>query len=76
MSIDKKRRLLHSGLIVGAIGGAAAAFFLAPQKGLDTKKWLVKNANNLTQKSIVKTQEALVNFEIALEESIAKNQRF
>ena len=38
MSKNKTRNLMSLGLIVGTIAGAAGAFFLAPQKGTDTKK--------------------------------------
>lgn len=68
MMTNKKRRgLLSSGLILGAIIGAVAAFFLAPEKGSDTKKRLARGINNVTQKSISKAQDALIDLEVTLE---------
>lgn len=65
-----KRRILSSlGLTVGLLSGAVAAYFLAPRKGKDTQKKLVKKANNLSQKSIQKLEEGLSHFELALEDT-------
>lgn len=55
------------GLVIGTIAGATGAFFLAPKKGTETKKELAKKLNHLTQKSILKTQEALIKFEGVME---------
>ena len=62
------------GLIVGTIAGAAGAFFLAPQKGTDTKKDLAYRLNDLTQKSILKTQEGLLKFEEAMEKNMSNDE--
>lgn len=69
MQSKKKRFLTNFGLIVGILSGATAAYFLAPKKGTDTQKMLVKNANKLTQKSIAKVQEGLIRFEVALQDT-------
>lgn len=67
---SKKKRLLSSfGLSVGIISGAVAAYFLAPKKGTDTQQMLIKNANKITQKSIAKVQEVLIQFEVALQDT-------
>lgn len=73
MKSRKKRFLANFGLTVGIISGAVAAYFLAPKKGVDTQKILVKNANKITQKSISKVQEGLIQFEVALQETNREN---
>ena len=67
MNTRKQRNLLSLGLVVGAIGGAVAAYFYAPQKGDKTKAMLAKHANNFAQTSILRTQKALINIEQILE---------
>lgn len=67
MTTDKRRNLISLGLVIGTIAGAAAAYFLAPRKGTDTQKNLARKANEVTQRSIIKTQDALIDFEVALE---------
>lgn len=62
------------GLIIGTIAGAAGAFFLAPKKGIDTKKELARKMNHLTQKSILKTQEGLLKFEETMETNLNNDQ--
>ena len=74
MNKDRTRNLISLGLVVGTVVGAAGAFFLAPQKGTDTKKNLAKKLNHLTQKSILKTQEALITFETAMESSMENDE--
>lgn len=69
MQSKKKRFLTNLGLTVGILSGAVAAYFLAPKKGIDTQKMLVKNANKITQKSITKVQEGLIQFEVALQDT-------
>ncbi len=69
MQSKKKRFLANFGLTVGILSGAIAAYFLAPKKGTDTQKMLVKNANKITQKSIAKVQEGLIQFEVALQDT-------
>lgn len=69
MQSKKKRFLTNFGLIVGILSGAVAAYFLAPKKGTDTQKALVKKANKLTQKSITKVQDGLIQFEVALQDT-------
>ena len=73
MQSKKKRFLMNFGLIIGILSGATAAYFLAPKKGTDTQKMLVKNANKLTQKSISKVQEGLIQFEVALQDTDRKD---
>ena len=73
MHSKKKRFLTNFGLILGILSGATAAYFLAPKKGTDTQKLLVKNANKLTQKSIAKAQEGLIQFEVALQDTNREN---
>lgn len=70
MDTNKTRNLISLGLVIGTIAGAAGAFFLAPKKGTETKKQLARKMNHLTQKSILKTQEALIKFEGAVESSM------
>lgn len=67
MDRNKTRNLMSLGLVIGTIAGATGAFFLAPKKGTETKKELAKKLNHLTQKSILKTQEALIKFEGVME---------
>ncbi len=62
----KTKNLTSLGLTVGVLSGAVAAYFLAPQKGTDTQKMLVRKANNIAQKSIYKVQDALIRFEVTL----------
>lgn len=73
MNSKKNGFLIRLGLTVGIVSGAVAAYFLAPKKGTDTQKLLVKNANKLTQKSISKIQEGLIQFEVALQEIDREN---
>ena len=73
MQSKKKRYLTNFGLIVGILSGAVAAYFLAPKKGKDTQKVLVKSANRITQKSIAKVQEGLIQFEVALQDTDRKD---
>lgn len=68
MKSRKNRFLANFGLTVGIISGGVAAYFLAPKKGTDTQKMIVKNANKIAQKSISKVQEGLIQFEVALQE--------
>jgi len=63
------------GLIIGTIAGAAGAFFLAPQKGTDTKKDIANKMNHLAQKSILKTQEGLLKFEKTMETKMNDDDR-
>lgn len=75
MSSSKQRAIISLGLIVGTIGGAAAAYFLAPRKGDETKKIVAKKANHYTQKSILHAQSKLIDFEQALEKSLYKDNK-
>lgn len=68
MNTRKQRNLLSLGLVVGAIGGAVAAYFYAPQNGDKTKEMLAKRANNFAQTSILRTQNTLINIEKRLED--------
>lgn len=74
MTTNKRRNLISLGLVVGTIAGAAAAYFLAPRKGTETQKNLARKANEVTQKSILKTQDALIDFEVALEKSLRADE--
>ena len=67
MNTNRQRNLLSLGLIVGAIGGAVAAYFYAPQNGDKTKTMIAKRVNNFTQTSILRTQSALIKIEQKLE---------
>lgn len=75
MSSSKQRSLISLGLIVGTISGAAAAYFLAPRKGDETKKIMAKKMNHYTQKSILQAQSKLIDFEQALENSLDKENK-
>lgn len=66
MQTDRERNLLSWGIVLGSIAGAAAAYFFAPRRAEDTKKILAKNVNRFTQTSILRTQNALINFEHAI----------
>lgn len=66
MQSRKTRFLTAFGLTVGMLSGAIAAYFLAPKKGKDTQKILMKQANQVTQKSIKTVQKGLLQFEGAL----------
>ena len=70
----KQRNKLSAGLIVGALSGAVAAYFLAPQTGAETKKMLAKKANSLTQTSILHVQNQLIHLERYLEEEIIRDE--
>lgn len=70
MTTDKRRNLISLGLVIGTLAGAVAAYFYAPRKGTDTKKMLARKANEVTQKSIIKTQDALIDLEVALERNL------
>lgn len=61
-----KKNILGAGFIIGTIIGAATTFFMAPKNGVETQKNLIKILNNLFQKTIVRTQNLLLNFEIFL----------
>ena len=67
MKLKKTNLLAGFGLSVGLLSGAVAAYFLAPRKGEHTQKMLVEKANRLSQKSIQKLEEGLIQFELALE---------
>lgn len=67
MYTSKQRSFLRLGLVVGVLGGAVAAYFYAPQNGDKTKAILAKRLNNVAQTSILRTQNALINFEQKLE---------
>jgi len=67
MQTNRERNLLSWGIVFGSIAGAAAAYFLAPRRGADTKKILAKNFNRFAQTSILRTQNALISFEEAME---------
>lgn len=69
MQTRRDKNLLSLGIILGTITGAVVAYFFAPQDGEKTKKDIAKNLNNFTQSSILKTQNALIQFEQALEKS-------
>jgi len=73
MNARRQRGTISFGLIVGTIGGALAAYFLAPRRGDETKKIVARKMNHYTQKSILHAQSALINFEQALEKSLEKN---
>jgi len=75
MQTDRERNLLSWGIVFGTIAGAAAAYFFAPRRGDETKKILARKLNSVTQKSISKTQEKLIDLEVALERDIDKNRR-
>jgi len=75
MQTDRERNLLSWGIVLGTIAGATAAYFFAPRRGDETKKILARKLNSVTQKSISKTQEKLIDLEIALERDINKNRR-
>lgn len=64
----RQRNLLQLGLVVGALGGAVAAYFYAPQNGDKTKAMIAKRLNNFTQTSILRTQSALIQIEQKLED--------
>lgn len=62
-----KRRLIASiGLIIGLFSGGILAYFLAPRKGEKTQRLLTKKANRLTQKSLKKVDDGLIQLEEAL----------
>ncbi len=67
MKFKKNNLLTGFGLSMGLLSGAVAAYFLAPRKGEHTQKMLVEKANRLSQKTIQKLEEGLIQFEIALE---------
>lgn len=75
MSASKQRSLISLGLIVGTIGGAAAAYFLAPKKGDETKKIVSKKLNHYTQKSILHAQSKLIDFEQAMQKSLDNDKK-
>lgn len=75
MQTNRERNLVSWGIIFGSIVGATAAYFLAPRNATDTKKILAKNLNRFTQKSILKTQTALIDFETAMEKSIEEDEK-
>lgn len=68
MKAGKKRLLASFGISIGLISGGIAAYFLAPRKGRDTQKILIKKANKITQKSINKLDETLFYLEELLNE--------
>lgn len=70
----KQINKLSAGILLGALTGAVAAYFLAPQTGAETKKMLAKKANTLTQTSILHVQNLLINVENYLEEQIIKEE--
>jgi len=74
MQTNRERNLLSWGIVFGTLAGAAAAYFLAPRKGTETKIIVAEKLNSMTQKSISKTQEKLIDLEVALERSIDKNK--
>lgn len=76
MTSNRERNLLSWGIVFGALTGAVATYFLAPQKGNDTKKMLARKLNKFSQKSIAKTQELLINLEVALEKDINKDNDY
>lgn len=67
MKINRQRNLMSLGIVVGALTGAVAAYLLAPQDGKQTKVNIAKKVNNLTQTSILKTQEKLIQLESVLD---------
>ncbi len=75
MISGRQRNLISFGLIFGTIGGALAAYFLAPKRGDETKKIVAKKANHLTQKSILQVQSKLIDFEQILEKSLANETK-
>lgn len=75
MNIDKRRNLVSLGLVIGTLAGAAVAFFYAPTNGTNTKKMLARKANDVTQKSITKTQDVLIDLEVALERSLRSDDK-
>lgn len=75
MRPGKKKATISLGLILGTIGGAVAAYFLAPKRGDETKKIVARKMNHLTQKSILHAQSKLINFEQALEKSLEKEDQ-
>ena len=68
MKAGKKRLLASFGISIGLISGGIAAYFLAPRKGRDAQKILIKKANKITQKSINKLDETLFYLEELLNE--------
>lgn len=68
MKSRKQINLLSLGIVLGAIGGAVAAYFYAPQSGEKTKAMLAKQFNHVTQKGILKIQTGLIQLEQKLEE--------
>lgn len=73
MSSNTERNLLSWGIVLGAVTGAVAAYFLAPKSGDETKKVIARKLNSFSQKSIVKTQDLLINLEGALEKDLDKD---
>lgn len=69
MASNKNKTLASSGLVVGLLAGAAAAFFLAPRRGVDTQKKMALKVNELAQKTIAKAQNGLLKFEDTLEKT-------
>lgn len=70
MNSSRQRSLISLGLILGTIGGAAAAYFLAPRRGEETKKIVAKRLNHYSQKSILQAQSKLIDFEQAMQRSL------
>ncbi len=75
MISGKQRNLLSFGLIFGTVGGALAAYFLAPKRGDETKKIVATKVNHLTQKSILHVQSKLIDFEQAMEKSLMNDEK-
>lgn len=74
MQTDRERNLISWGIVLGSITGAVAAYFLAPQRGPETKKMVAEKLNHFTQKSILQTQSALIDFEMTMEKSIEEEE--
>lgn len=69
MKLKKNNLLAGFGLSIGLISGAIAAYFLAPRKGEHTQKMLVEKGSQISQKSIQKIEEGLIQLELALEKN-------
>lgn len=76
MLTNKQLNILSAGIVVGALAGAVAAYFFAPQDGAKTKKMVAKKANSFTQTSILRAQNLLINLETALEKDMVENDRY
>lgn len=61
-----KKNILGAGIILGTIIGATTTFFMAPKNGIETQKRLINNLNSFFQKTVIKMQNLLLDFELFL----------